>query len=436
MIAGPSEILVLADESADPKYLAADLMSQAEHDPMASAILVTTSENLARETEKELERQIETLSRKDIIRQSLSQFGAMIVCDTMEEAVEFANELAPEHLEACVKNPMEYIGKLDNVGSLFLGNYAPEPLGDYYAGPCLLYTSVRLRGGEVVESFDTFVNAQRPIPPKITQLTGITDEMVKDAPSEEGALEEFFRFCGEDAVLIAHNADFDTSFIRTACSRCGRKFRMPYIDSIPMCRSLLKDIKNFKLDTVAKYLKPVSYTHLDVYKRQGMDGLCGAASLAEADLICNSVVGMVGLEPTLAAIEAGKDIALSNKETLVAGGALVMERAEAAGVSILPVDSEHSAVFQCLQGSPSEKAVSRIILTASGGPFFGRSRNELEHVTVQDALNHPNWDMGAKITVDSASMMNKGLEIIEASWLFHMPQEKIDVVVHLSLIHI
>lgn len=175
---------------------------------------------------------------------------------------------------------------------------------------------------------------------------------------------------------------------------------------------------------------------MDVEIAEGMDGLCGAASLAEADLICNSVVGMVGLEPTLAAIEAGKDIALSNKETLVAGGALVMERAEAAGVSILPVDSEHSAVFQCLQGSPSEKAVSRIILTASGGPFFGRSRNELEHVTVQDALNHPNWDMGAKITVDSASMMNKGLEIIEASWLFHMPQEKIDVVVHReSVIH-
>ena len=121
--------------------------------------------------------------------------------------------------------------------------------------------AVRLRGGEVVESFDTFVNPQRPIPPKITQLTGITDEMVKDAPSEEEALEEFFRFCGEDAVLIAHNADFDTSFIRTACSRCGREFRMPYIDSIPMCRSLLKDIKNFKLDTVAKYLKLDPFNH-------------------------------------------------------------------------------------------------------------------------------------------------------------------------------
>ena len=124
---------------------------------MASAILVTTSENLARETEKELERQIETLSRKDIIRQSLSQFGAMIVCDTMEEAVEFANELAPEHLEACVKNPMEYIGKLDNVGSLFLGNYAPEPLGDYYAGPNhVLPTSGTARFFSPL-SVDTFV---------------------------------------------------------------------------------------------------------------------------------------------------------------------------------------------------------------------------------------------------------------------------------------
>ncbi len=157
MIAGPSEILVLADETANPKYLAADLMSQAEHDVMASAILVTTSEKLAQETEKEMERQMETLSRKDIISKSLEQFGTILICDTMEDAVEFANELAPEHLEVCVKNPMEYIGKLDNVGSLFLGNYAPEPLGDYYAGPNhVLPTSGTARFFSPL-SVDTFV---------------------------------------------------------------------------------------------------------------------------------------------------------------------------------------------------------------------------------------------------------------------------------------
>ena len=135
MIAGPSEILVLADESANPKFLAADLMSQAEHDKLASAIMVTTSEKLAEETVSQIERQIQMLSRKDIIETSLTNYGVIIVCDTMEKAVELANQLAPEHLEVCCNNPLEYVGKLDNAGSVFLGNYSPEPLGDYFAGP-------------------------------------------------------------------------------------------------------------------------------------------------------------------------------------------------------------------------------------------------------------------------------------------------------------
>ncbi len=135
MIAGPSEILVLADETANPKFLAADLMSQAEHDKLASAIMVTTSESLAEETVSQIERQIQMLSRKDIIEASLTNYGVIIVCDTMEKAVEMANQLAPEHLEVCCDNPLEYIGKLDNAGSVFLGNYSPEPLGDYFAGP-------------------------------------------------------------------------------------------------------------------------------------------------------------------------------------------------------------------------------------------------------------------------------------------------------------
>ena len=168
----------------------------------------------------------------------------------------------------------------------------------------------------------------------------------------------------------------------------------------------------------------------------GMDGLCEAASIDGADVVVNAVVGCVGLQPTLAAIKAGKDLALANKETLVAGGALVMQAAEKHGVKIFPVDSEHSAIFQCLQGCPEKKFLSRIILTASGGPFFGKTREELAEVTPRQALKHPNWDMGAKITIDSSTMMNKGLEILEASWLFDMPVSQIDVVIHReSVIH-
>lgn len=168
----------------------------------------------------------------------------------------------------------------------------------------------------------------------------------------------------------------------------------------------------------------------------GMDGLIEAATVESAELVLNSVVGMVGLRPTLAAANAKKDIALANKETLVAGGQLVTDAVKNNGVKLLPVDSEHSAIFQCLQGMPDKKMLKKLILTASGGPFFGKTVDELKNVTIEQALNHPNWSMGAKITVDSASMMNKGLEIIEAKWLFDMPSEDIDVVVHReSIIH-
>ena len=161
----------------------------------------------------------------------------------------------------------------------------------------------------------------------------------------------------------------------------------------------------------------------------GMDGLIECATYSGADTVLNAVVGMVGLQPTLAAIQAKKTLALANKETLVAGGHLVTNTAKAYGVDILPVDSEHSAIFQCLQGSPEKGAVKKLILTASGGPFFGKTLAELENMTAADALKHPNWDMGAKITIDSATMMNKGLEFIEAKWLFDMPIDAIDIVV-------
>ena len=181
----------------------------------------------------------------------------------------------------------------------------------------------------------------------------------------------------------------------------------------------------------------VRVADLPVLVLAGMEGVCSLASLPEADMILNAVVGMVGLQPTMAALEARKDVALANKETLVAGGAFVTRAAEENGVRLLPVDSEHSAIFQCLQGCPpGDRALKRIILTASGGPFFGKTRQELEGVRPADALRHPNWSMGRKITIDSASMMNKGLELIEARWLFDVPPERIDIVVHReSIIH-
>lgn len=167
----------------------------------------------------------------------------------------------------------------------------------------------------------------------------------------------------------------------------------------------------------------------------GMDGLLEAASYGEKNLTLNAVVGMIGIRPTLAAIRAGHNVALANKETLVAAGHLIMPAAEAAGVSIIPVDSEHSAIFQCENGE-SRKEVSRILLTCSGGTFLGKTAEELEHVTAADALHNPNWDMGAKVTIDSASLVNKGLEVIEASWLFDVPVSDIQVVIQpQSLIH-
>ncbi len=155
-----------------------------------------------------------------------------------------------------------------------------------------------------------------------------------------------------------------------------------------------------------------------------------------ADTVLNSIVGIAGLAPTLAAIEKGSNIALANKETLVAGGKIVMNSAAEKGVAILPVDSEHSAIFQSLQGCVDKKQIKRLILTASGGPFFGKSLEELSKVTLEQALRHPNWSMGAKITIDSATMMNKGLELIEAAWLFNMKAADIDILVHRqSIIH-
>ena len=207
-------------------------------------------------------------------------------------------------------------------------------------------------------------------------------------------------------------------------------------------RLLEEQIREFKPQAVAvfdleaaKALKiAVQDTGVKVYS--GMEGLCALAELEETDIVLNSVVGMVGLQPTLTAIRAKKEVALANKETLVAGGSLVMQAAKENGIEILPVDSEHSAIFQCLQGMHTKEDLKKIILTASGGPFFGKTKKDLEHVRPADALKHPNWDMGAKVTIDSSTLMNKGLEFIEAKWLFDMEPEDIDVVVHReSIVH-
>lgn len=203
-----------------------------------------------------------------------------------------------------------------------------------------------------------------------------------------------------------------------------------------------EQVREFRPKTVAMVSEDaakdlrIRIADTDTKVLSGQAGVCACASETDADTVLNSVVGMAGLEPTLAAIHAHKKLALANKETLVAGGQLVMRAAKENGVPILPVDSEHSAIFQCLQGAPRNKALKKIILTASGGPFFGKTREELETVTVRDALKHPNWEMGAKITVDSATMMNKGLELIEAVWLFSVAPDDVEIVVHReSIVH-
>lgn len=202
-----------------------------------------------------------------------------------------------------------------------------------------------------------------------------------------------------------------------------------------------KQIRKFKpayaamVDEKAAQELKIRVADTDTKVLSGLQGVCECASLG-ADYVLNSIVGMAGLEPTLAAIDAGSEIALANKETLVAGGQLVMKRAKEKGVNILPVDSEHSAIFQSMQGCRDKKEIKKLILTASGGPFFGKKRDELANVTVKEALNHPNWSMGAKITIDSATMMNKGLELIEAVWLFSMDPKDIEIVVHRqSVVH-
>ena len=201
------------------------------------------------------------------------------------------------------------------------------------------------------------------------------------------------------------------------------------------CREFIPELAVMATEAAAKELSALVHD-LPIRVEWGETGLLEAASLPKADCVITAVVGMVGLKPTLAAIRAGKRIGLANKETLVCAGELVMAEAEKYHAEIIPVDSEHSAIYQCLMGCGDKREVKRLILTCSGGPFFGRSREELKTVTPADALKHPNWKMGAKITIDCATLMNKGLEVIEAMRLYRMPLEQVDVVIHRqSVVH-
>ena len=225
--------------------------------------------------------------------------------------------------------------------------------------------------------------------------------------------------------VVRHNPDFSVEALS-----CGRNIDL-----------LEEQIREFKprlaaveSEEDAKELKS-RLRDINITIASGMEGLVAVAGCEYVDTVVTAIVGMIGVRPTLAAIKAGKNIALANKETLVTAGHLVMKRAAEKNVKILPVDSEHSAIFQSLQGNEENK-IRRILLTASGGPFRGRTRDELRDVTVQQALNHPNWSMGPKITIDSATMVNKGLEIIEAHWLFDVSADMIEVVVQPeSIIH-
>ena len=220
-----------------------------------------------------------------------------------------------------------------------------------------------------------------------------------------------------DIPVLALTANRNMELLEAQC----RKFR----PQLAVC-----------MDAQAAETLKIKLADTNVKVLAGMEGLLEAATLEGADTVLTAVMGMVGLRPTLAALKAGKRVALANKETMVCAGELVTHTAEEFGGEIIPVDSEHSALFQCLQCNRDRGEVKRLILTASGGPFFGKKKAELEGVTLADALKHPNWSMGAKIPVDSATMMNKGLEVIEAMGLYQMPLEKISVVIHReSIIH-
>lgn len=238
-------------------------------------------------------------------------------------------------------------------------------------------------------------------------------------------------------IILGSTGSIGTQALEV-CRRSG--YRVTALAAGSNIELLERQAREFKPNLVAVFSEEkaeelkIKLNDTNIKVLAGAEGVCEAAQ-CEGDIVLNAIVGIAGLRPTLKAIEAKKTIALANKETLVTGGELVNKAARNNGVKILPVDSEHSAIFQSLQGSP-KGSLKKILLTASGGPFYNKTRAELENVTVKEALNHPNWSMGAKITIDSATLMNKGLEVIEAVHLFGLPADKIEVLVHRqSIVH-
>ena len=226
------------------------------------------------------------------------------------------------------------------------------------------------------------------------------------------------------------------------CRRSPERFRVTALTANRNIALLEQQVREFSpqyVVTAQPQLYPAlcqALRDLPVKVLCGTEGICQVAADGQNDMVLNAIVGIAGLRPTLAALEAGIDLALANKESLVTGGELVLQAARESGAALIPVDSEHSAIFQCIQGLADPSEVSRILLTASGGPFYGKKREELQNVRAAQALRHPNWDMGAKITIDSATLMNKGLELIEACHLFHKRPEEIEIVVQReSIIH-
>ena len=244
----------------------------------------------------------------------------------------------------------------------------------------------------------------------------------------------------KNIVVLGSTGSIGTQTLDVA-ARASEEFRVVGLAVRTSVQKLVEQVRQFHPKAAVVY-DEAAYARLaadwhepDTKLLCGMEGLLEIVSMPEADTVVTAMVGMIGLRPTVQAIQAGKDIALANKETLVCAGKLIMDLAEKKGVRILPVDSEHGAIFQCLEGI-DPGSLHKIILTASGGPFRGMRASELAGVRKEQALQHPNWSMGAKITIDSASMVNKGLEMIEARWLFHCPPERIDVLVHpQSIVH-
>lgn len=234
---------------------------------------------------------------------------------------------------------------------------------------------------------------------------------------------------GTQALQVINNQREDFRLIAIS-AHSNYKLVIEIIEKFKPSYVAITDEEAF--DKIKNYCSNIS---MDIQVLKGIEGLIEISTLPEVDMVLTSVVGMIGLIPTVKAIESGKDIAIANKETLVVGGELIIPLAKKHNVKLLPVDSEHCAIFQCLQGN-SPKDIHKIIVTASGGPFRGKTKDQLSNVTLEEALNHPRWSMGKKISVDSATLMNKGLEVIEAHWLFNMPFENIDVIVHpQSIIH-